>query len=264
MSMRKEINGVQIAYTLDGTGENRVLLLHGWGCEGKTMQPVANALKERFQVLIPDFPGHGGSGRPPEPWGVPEYAGCLRQLLEETGFLPCHVIAHSFGCRVAAWLAAEDPGTFRKIIFTGAAGIRPKPSAEARKRSRRYQQLKRISAVVKKIPLMDKPAEQMEEKLRQKFGSPDYRALDAEMRKTFVKVISQDLTDLYEKIQNSTLLIWGEKDTETPLWMAKEMEKRIPDAGLAVLEDGSHFAFLEQIGRFNLIAATFLKEDEEA
>ena len=61
MSMRKEINGVQIAYTLDGTGENRVLLLHGWGCEGKTMQPVANALKERFQVLIPDFPGHGGA-----------------------------------------------------------------------------------------------------------------------------------------------------------------------------------------------------------
>ena len=44
--------------------------------------------------------------------------------------------------------------------------------------------------------------------------------------------------------------------------MAKEMEKRIPDAGLVILEGGTHFAYLEQIRRFNLIVQQFLKEDE--
>ena len=104
-------------------------------------------------------------------------------------------------------------------------------------------------------------AEKMEEKLRQKYGSRDYNALDEEMRKTFVKIVSRDLTDCYPKIRASTLLVWGDADTETPLWMGRKMEQLIPDAGLAVLEGGSHFAYLEQNTRFNLIAQHFLKEE---
>ena len=57
--------------------------------------------------MMVDFPAHGQSGRPPEPWGVPEFADHLSNLLRETGFAPCAVIAHSFGCRVAAWLAVR-------------------------------------------------------------------------------------------------------------------------------------------------------------
>ena len=82
------------------------------------------------------------------------------------------------------------------------------------------------------------------------------------MRKTFVKVVNQDLTELYSRFHASTLLIWGDEDTETPVWMAKEMEKQIPDAGLVILEGGTHFAYLEQISRFNVIVRQFLKGDE--
>ncbi len=259
--MTRIISNVEIACKICGTGNRKVLLLHGWGCDGSFMQPVADRLQDQFQVLIPDFPGHGKSGRPPEPWGVPEYADCLRQLLHETGFAPCHVIAHSFGCRIAAYIAAENPELFDHMIFTGAAGIRPKPSAKARKRGARYKKLKRISEIIGKIPLMDAPARKLEDQLRKKYGSPDYNALDEDMRKTFVKVINQDLSDLYSRFKSSTLLIWGSDDTETPLWMGQEMEKRIPDAGLVILEGGSHFAYLEQIDRFTTIARQFLKEE---
>ena len=111
------------------------------------------------------------------------------------------------------------------------------------------------------MPLLNTAAEKMEDSLRKKYGSRDYNALDEEMRRTFVKVISRDLSDLYPKIRSSVLLIWGEADTETPLWMGREMEKLIPDAGLVLFEKGSHFAYLEQIGRFNLIVRQFLKEE---
>ena len=74
----------------------------------KMMQPVADALLEDFDILLIDFPGHGESDPPPVPWGVLEYADCLLQLLKKTGFCPCSVVAHSFGCRVAAWLAAKN------------------------------------------------------------------------------------------------------------------------------------------------------------
>ena len=136
------------------------------------------------------------------------------------------------------------------------------PTEEARERAARYQKLKGYCEAVKKVPLLGKAVEGWEDKLRKKYGSRDYNALDAEMRQTFVKVVNQDLTDLYSRFQTSTLLIWGDEDTETPVWMAKEMEKRIPDAGLVILEGGTHFAYLEQIGRFNLIVRQFLKGDE--
>ena len=261
-AMKENVNGTEICYRIEGEGNNRVLLLHGWGCDMKLMQPVADALKTDHRTLAVDFPGHGESGRPPEPWGVPEYAACLRELLKRLSFTPCSVIAHSFGARVAAWLEAEEPGLFNRIVFTGGAGIRPKPSEESKARAARYKKLKGYCETAKKIPLLGKAAENMEEKLRLKYGSRDYNALDVEMRQTFVKVVNQDLTDLYGCFRASTLLIWGDEDTETPLWMAKEMEQRIPDAGLVILEGGTHFAYLEQIGRFNVIVRQFLKGDE--
>ena len=259
--MTKTLQGTESAWTECGSGERRLLLLHGWGCDGSLMQPVADRMQDRFRILVPDFPGHGKSGRPPEPWGAAEYTQWLRQLLAETAFAPCDIIAHSFGCRVAATLAAEHPEAVGKMIFTGAAGIRPKPSAERQKRTARYKKLKGLCETAKKIPLMGAAAGKMEEALRKKYGSRDYNALDEEMRRTFVKVVNEDLTDLYGKFRASTLLIWGDRDTETPLWMGQEMEKRIPDAGLVILEGGSHFAYLEQVDRFCTIARQFLKED---
>ena len=259
--MTENLHGTRVSYEIQGEGTSRVILLHGWGCDQNMMQPVADALKDDHQVFLVDFPGHGKSGRPPEPWGVPEYAECLEELLDRTGFTPCSVIAHSFGCRVAAWIAANDPERFDRMVFTGAAGIRPKPTEKSAKRSAEFKRLKGYCNQVKKIPFLKGTAEHWEEKLRQKYGSRDYNALDEEMRRTFVKVINQDLSDLYPRIRQSTLLIWGDADTETPLWMGREMEKQIPDAGLVILEGGTHFAYLEQIQRFNTICKHFLKED---
>ena len=81
------------------------------------------------------------------------------------------------------------------------------------------------------------------------------------MRKTFVKVISEDLFPLLAQIKAPTLLIWGSDDTETPLWMGQMMEKEIADAGLIVFEGGTHFAFLEQWQRFVLIVKQFVLEE---
>lgn len=256
----KEINGVALKYTEEGETGSRVLLLHGWGCDISLMTPVADRLKDCHRILIPDFPGHGGSGRPPEPWGVPEYSDHLIRFLKEMDFLPCDVIAHSFGCRICTYIASEHPEYFRRIIMTGAAGIRPQQSEEARKRSAEYRKYKAIAEAVRKVPFLRKTAASWEERLRRKYGSADYNRLDEEMRKTFVKVISLDLTERYSDIQQSTLLVWGDRDTETPLWMGREMEKRIPDSALILLEGGSHFAYLEQIDRFTAIAKEFLKE----
>lgn len=259
--MEIQSRGVKIHYELSGSGNKRVVLLHGWGCEVKLMKPVADFLAQDMTVLTIDFPAHGQSGRPPEPWGVPEFAACTLELLKKLDFLPCSVIAHSFGGRVTIELASQDDALFEKIILTGSAGLRSKPTEEGRKRAKEYKKLKSIAETAQKLRIFGKLPDMMQDKLRQKYGSRDYNALDEEMRKTFVKVINHDQEALLEKIKQPTLLIWGDKDTETPLWMGQKMEKSIPDAGLVVLEGGTHFAYLEQLQRFNKIAHVFLMEE---
>ena len=46
--MKENINGTEICYRIEGEGNNRVLLLHGWGCDMKLMQPVQGAAAARM------------------------------------------------------------------------------------------------------------------------------------------------------------------------------------------------------------------------
>ena len=258
--MNMQISGVNMHYELYGQGENRVVLLHGWGCSGDMMKSVGQHLAKDLTVLAVDFPAHGQSSQPPEPWGVPEFAACLKELLTKLNFLPCSVIAHSFGGRVTIELASADENLFDRIILTGAAGIRKQADGKSSKKTSSYKKLKAIVEVARKCRIFGNLPDKWQEALIQKYGSKDYAALSPEMRKTFVKVVNYDQAEKLSQIKNSTLLVWGDKDTETPLWMGQQMEKEIPDSALIVLNGGTHFAYLEHAARFNAIARSFLVE----
>ena len=258
--MNMQVSGVNMHYELYGTGEKKVVLLHGWGCSGELMKSVGQHLSQDMTVLAVDFPAHGQSEQPPEPWGVPEFASCLKELLTKLNFLPCNVIAHSFGGRVTIELASADAALFDRIILTGAAGIRKPSDGKSSKKTDTYKKLKKLVAVARKCRIFGSLPDKWQEALIQKYGSKDYAALSSEMRKTFVKVVNYDQTEKLSAIKNSTLLVWGDKDTETPLWMGQQMEKEIADSALVVLNGGTHFAYLEQAARFNAIARSFLVE----
>lgn len=250
-------NGAQVY--CEQTGEGRdVLLLHGWGCTTEHFRPIISDLQSDFRLTVIDFPGHGKSGRPPQPWGVGDYARCVEEVLQQLEIKKCCIIAHSFGGRVTLHLAANKPEMVEKVVLTGCAGLKKPQTEEQKKRSRAFQKKKQLLQGMAKVPLIGALAEKAMEKLRKKYGSADYNALDAQMRQTFVKVISEDLAPLLPRIQASALLIWGEKDQDTPLWMGQKMEKEMQDAGLVVFENDDHFAYLRQWPRFVKIVRAFL------
>ena len=49
------------------------------------------------------------------------------------------------------------------------------------------------------------------------FASSDYKSLNKEERETFKNIVNLDLTDYLTNIKTETLLIWGDKDYDTPL-----------------------------------------------
>ena len=96
------------------------------------------------------------------------------------------------------------------------------------------------------------------EKLRTKHGSADYRAASPMMRQVLVKTVNEDLSHLLPKVKQETLLIFGRNDDATPITDGQRMEKEMPNAGLAVIENAGHFAFIEQQYLFLRIVDSFL------
>lgn len=251
--------GISIYYEQWGERGQQLLLLHGWGCSVQHFAPIAEALAKDYRVTVLDFPAHGQSGKPQEPFGVADFAACVKALMEQLSIASADIIAHSFGGRVALYLAAHEPQLVNRLVITGGAGLKKAQSAEQQRKSAAYQKKKQRLEKLQKLPGLGKIAEKGLDALREKYGSADYKALDAQMRKTFVKVISEDLRPLLPKVQASTLLIWGEKDQDTPLWMGQTMEKEIRDAGLVIFENDDHFAYLHQWPRFVAVVRAFLK-----
>ena len=56
------------------------------------------------------------------------------------------------------------------------------------------------------------------------------------------------MTPYVDGIKAPTLLIWGDCDTATPLYMAEKLEKLIPDCGLCVIKGAGHWSFVERPG----------------
>ena len=104
-------------------------------------------------------------------------------------------------------------------------------------------------------------AEQRLEKMRRSAGSADYNAVDGMMRRIFVKVVNEYLETVMPLIKCPVQLIWGAKDSATPLREARVMLRLIPHADLAVIDDAGHYSFLDNPFRFRAIVMAFLKED---
>ena len=82
------------------------------------------------------------------------------------------------------------------------------------------------------------------------------------MRGTFVRVVNEDLKKFMPLISAPTLLVWGDKDTATPMRDARIMEKLIPDAGLVVFRGAGHYSFLERAAEFSIVINNFLHNDK--
>ena len=250
--MTIEVLGRTVSYIdsdpTNEAGKPVILFLHGWGAPAATYKLVLDHLAGYCRVVAPDLPGFGGSDEPLCAWCVDDYVDWTVAFAAALGLSEVVLMNHSFGGRISIKLLARRPVplTVKKAVFMDAAGIRPKRTVKYYAKVYSYKLAKRL------LP-------GYAAKMRGKVGSADYRNASDLMRQTMVKCINEDLTDLLPKNEASTLLIWGEADTATPLRDGKLMEQRIPDAGLVTLAGAGHFAFAEQWGLCSRVLDSFLK-----
>ena len=77
-----DCHGVRLHVEQSGSGGKPVLLLHGWGCSIRHFAPVMADLARDRLVTAVDFPAHGESPEPSEPWGVSDFTEMTAELTE--------------------------------------------------------------------------------------------------------------------------------------------------------------------------------------
>ncbi len=254
--MFTDICGLKINYKITGEGEETAVMLQGWGTTLEMYDSVAACISEKYRFVQLDLPGFGGSEEPHEPWNVSSFSDFFCEFMKALDIKSAILIGHSYGGRMIIDLATREsiPFEIKKIILIDSAGIMPQRSAKQKARIKIYKTIKKIADIKVIYALFP----ELIDEWRSRQGSADYRAASPMMRQCLVMAVNEDMTDRLPKIKQDTLLIWGDKDTATPISDAKKMEELIPNSGLCVLEGCGHYSFLEQPAIFKNIMRSYL------
>lgn len=248
-----DIHNVRVRYDVAGSGQRPVIVLHGWGCKASTVKVLTDACTDTTTTVYTlDLPGFGESTEPQDVWGIEDYTAMLEDFTKALGITRPVLVGHSFGGRMSIVYASRNDTD--RVILVDAAGVKPRRTAKYYIKVYSFKFAKNMSRVF----MGPKRAEAYIERMRGKAGSSDYASASAKMRAIMSKVVNEDLCHLMPSIKCPTLLIWGEKDTATPISDARKMEKLIPDAGLVSYPGAGHYSFLEHPAQTSAVLASFL------
>lgn len=254
--MQIKINNLNINYEVLGEGKP-IIMLHGWLTDLESMRPLAQGLKDKFKIYLVDVVGFGKSDLPEVALTTDDFGNFLKEFTEKLEIENPILIGHSNGGRIIINAVGRKLVNAKKVVLMDSAGLKPKRSFKY------YIKLgifKTGKILLNLIP-NTKKTKQLKEKLRGKVGSKDYRDSATVLKDTMKIILNEDQRIYLKDINVPTLLIWGSLDQDTPIYMAKEMEKTIPNCGLVEYPYGTHFSYLENLENCKIVLNEFFKND---
>jgi len=221
----------------------KILLLHGWGQDLTQLKPLGELLSTSMRVFLVDLPGFGKSSAPSTVWSSFDYADFIVSYLNKNQIEKAHILGHSFGGKVALSMAIRYSERVDSLVLASPSGL---------KRSRSFFQKCRFRAIqsgsffFKQIDRWT-GSQLFSNYFAPYFGSADYKNAGA-MRSILVRSVNEDLFPHLKEVKAKTLLLWGEKDTETPIEMGLRMQKAIPFSNLVQFSQHGHQLFQDTGG----------------
>ncbi len=219
-----------------------ILMVHGWGARIELLEPLALRLTRLgYQCHLIDLPGFGDSDEPPAPFSIFDYAAFCLAYLDQQQLRDVNYFGHSLGGRIGLILGSDYSNRIRKLALSNSAGIKTEAALPTRMRSSAYKLLRRSLETVGATAA----AGNLRASYNRRYASDDYQQASPILRQTLIKVVNQDLLEQAKRVSVPTILIWGDKDQATPLWMGQALEAAIPDAALIIHQGAAHYAYLE-------------------
>lgn len=228
-----------------------IVLLHGWGDNASSWLQLRDALADTYDVIALNLPGFGGSQQPSQAWGLTDYAAFVAAFLKKIDAKPYAYIAHSNGGAIAIRGLANGVLSAEKLVLLASAGIRSE--LQGRKK------VLRVLAKTGKIITMPLPASVRKSLRRRLYTSAGSDMLVAEhMEATFKKIVTDDIQSDAAKVQQPSLLIYGEDDLSTPVHYGRILHSLIAGSTLETIGGAGHFVHLDEPQQVETMIRKFL------
>lgn len=232
-----------------------LVLVHGFGASKEVWLRFAKYMKNEFNVIAIDLPGHGESTKQiSKDYSILSQMTYLRAILTEMKVDKPHMAGNSMGATIVAYYAAHYPGETASITLFNPAGISTHESELMQllatgknplivEKQSDYEQLLRFT--MKKKPFLLWPITSV---LAEKalFNRRINRKIfkDAQLKKSLLHNMD-GFNEILSSIRVPTLIIWGKHDRLLNVKNAVIFNERISDSRLVILDEAGHTPMFE-------------------
>ena len=238
------VNGVKIWYATFGPSSARgepVILLHGGLANANYWGNQVRALQAHYRVIVMDSRGHGRSTRNAEPYGYDLMAGDVVALMDFLKIPKAAIVGWSDGAILGLDIAMTHPERVSKL-FAFAANSDPSGVAD-----------------IANSPVFNAFIARAEKEYEKLSPTPaEYKAFLAQITKMWETQPNWTADDL-KRIAVPTWIVDADHDEAIKRENTEFMAANIPDAGLLLQPEVSHFSFIQDPDQFTADVLHFLQ-----
>ena len=251
-----DVRGVRMRYFVGGAGPP-LLLLHGLAGAAATWIELAPLLAVRRTLLIPDLPGHGGSGALAAAPSLNAFADRAVELAAREEMLPSAIAGHSTGGVIALRVAVRHPHRVTALVLAAAAGITStkRRTDYALRMIRFLEPARRISPYRRVIARSDllrtlvfgyvmvaDPPALAPRAAEAMLAGP---ALHVDTHSAARALVNDDPRPDLHRVRCPSLVLWGARDHQLPIGDAFDYARRLR-APLRSIADCGHLLIAER------------------
>ena len=239
----------------EGNGEP-LLLLHGLFGALSNFQNLIEYFRQYNKVVVPLLPLlemdilHTSVG------GLAKF---VNKFVETRGYKNIHLLGNSLGGHVGlVYVLKSQPDCIKSIILTGSSGLFENGMGDSYPKRGDYEYIRKKTELTFHDPKMA-----TKELVDEVFAITNNRLKVIKIIALAKSAIRNNLGEELNQIKLPTLLIWGNNDTITPPFVAREFNKLIPNSELYFIDQCGHAPMMEVPDEFNTILHKFLKKLNE-
>ena len=238
-------------YIEEGEGEP-LILLHGLFGALSNFRDLIEHFRHTYRVIVPMLPLFELDILHTSVGGLAKH---VHKFIEHKNLDQIHLLGNSLGGHVALVHVLKHPERIRSLILTGSSGLFENGMGDTYPRRGDYEYIKKKTEVT-----FYDPKTATEELVKEVFEITRNRLKVIKIIALAKSAIRNNLGEELNNIQQPTLLTWGNNDTITPPFVAREFHRLIPKSELHFIDQCGHAPMMEQPQEFNLILEKFLKK----
>lgn len=256
VNYRKSNSG--IPYLRLGAGEP-LILIHGLG-EMKEGWSNQFELSDQFDLIIPDLRGHGDH-KNTEGISIQNFAWDIINLLKELNIENAHICGLSLGGLVAQEIYRQSPKVCRSLMLVSTFHFMPRQIGQLLYKLRKHRastlSMEAHQELAARVCLYSWSKENYQYFIN--YYRPNLEAYI----KSVESAMKVNNTSLLPKIKIPTLIIGGQYDSVTPVWVQLLMHKQIGHSEFVIMRNTGHYAKLEAKDTFNKTLRDFLEKQSQ-